>query len=84
VILAKTQECPRCRGAVNCEHTAIEDLHSHILTYLYCEFCGLGIETLWKHTPTCNEHVLTIHHSGSKDAIELGKFLQRLENARAA
>lgn len=84
MIATKVQECPRCGGAVNCEHTATEDLYTHVLTYLYCDFCGVGIETLWKHTPICDEHVLTVHHSGAKDPVELGKFLQRLENARAA
>lgn len=85
MILATVQQCPQCTGCISREHTATEELAEYAVTYIYCEFCSVGIETLWRHTASGNdEEVFTLRHNGQTNPVELGKFLQRLETARAA
>lgn len=81
----EAHECPQCGGAIPTEDTASESLRTHTVTYLYCEFCSHGWETLWLHcwTGTMRE-LFTINVDAKTDAVKLGQFLQRLRDRRAA
>lgn len=73
-------ECPRCSGAIDREFFATETHDDHDIEFLWCEFCGYGIEVV-------------IDLDGARFAVgyqlrtepnETVKFLDRLEAARYA
>ncbi len=79
--------CQECGGAVNVEHYLREEFVGHSITYLYCDYCSVGWEALWKQKPDGSEVLqFEVRYSGqsdaTKDATKLGMFLQRLKNAR--
>jgi len=80
------QYCPRCQGAIPREHyvQALPDDFGYFESRLYCEFCGLGLETLWqlRDGEPYEEFSLTVF--GDSEPVNFGKFLQRLEDTRAA
>jgi hypothetical protein len=80
------QQCPRCGGAINREHFAREPLpHDRKeITLLYCAYCDFGIETLWSVTDDRHSEEFSLEFDPRKDPVELGKFLQRLHDRRAA
>ena len=80
------QECPRCQGALPTEHCACEDLPPlHAVTLMYCDFCGIGTETLWKRDTLGRMHEeFSVECDRSKNPVDLGKLLQRLKDRRAA
>lgn len=78
------QHCPRCSGAINVEHCAAELLINTRVTLLYCEFCGVGWETLWNQRGTSWVEDFSCEFSREKDPVALGKFLQRLKDRRCA
>lgn len=73
------QECPRCNGAINVENTAVESLIMHEVRFLYCEFCGVGVETLVKVDGDQQWECMRSTFDRSRP-IQLGMFLQRLRN----
>ena len=79
------QQCPRCGGAIYREHFAREPLPHHCkeITLLYCAHCDFGIETLWSVTEYCHREDFSLEFDRG-DQVELGKFLQRLHDRRAA
>lgn len=78
------QVCPRCSGAIDTEHFAAEHLPDNRVTLMYCEFCGVGWETLWmKRGPSWVED-FSCEFSKASDPVKLGMFLQRLRRARCA
>jgi len=83
-MFAPLHQCPKCHGFISREHAAIEDLVTDQVTYLYCDFCGFGLETLWHKLPEGLVEKFTIEHRATRDPVDLGKFLQRLHDARAA
>lgn len=78
------QQCPTCQGAIHREHFVEEWLFDHsVITLLYCAHCDLGIETLWAVTLRYPREQFSVEYSRAKDPVKLGKFLQRLHDARA-
>ncbi len=84
-MLADFQECPHCGSAINREHFAREPLTGtdKEVTYLYCEFCDFGIETLWTVRGGSHHEDFSLEY-GTRDQTKLGMFLQRLRDRRAA
>jgi len=79
------QQCPVCHGAVNIENSVTEDLGEHEVTYLYCDFCQTGWETLWQRVKGgALELKLNVTYRARDDALKLGMFLQRMKDAVAA
>ena len=81
------QSCPWCHGLIAREHFAREHLQDsilgdHLLTYLYCDYCNAGLETLWAVCGTHLSEEFSIEYRRAKDPIKLGRFLQRLDNTR--
>ncbi len=75
------KQCPRCSGYCNREHYAEEPIRDGKITLLYCEFCRRGWETVFRLDG--DQYVYDFHAEHSSDRpIELGKFLQRLKDAR--
>ena len=81
------QSCPWCHGLIAREHFARDHLTDpilgdHLLTYLYCQYCDAGLETLWAiHGARLIEEI-SIEYRRSKDPVKLGRFLQRLDSTR--
>jgi hypothetical protein len=78
------QNCPRCAGTLNVEHVAAEEVPSHTVTYLLCEFCGFGVETLWKRRGSELEEVFSFEHRERLDPALFSQFVSRLRAARSA
>ncbi len=78
----KHQQCPECGGAIPTEHTAVETLISHEIKFLYCEFCGYGLESAFKFSATGMDLTHSVPYSEKKHPVKFGEFLQRLKNAR--
>ena len=74
------QECPRCGGAINRENFAVVEHSDRIDRFMACEFCCVGWE--WSEYPDGEVQPLDFHERTEPRAF--GKFLQRLEDARAA
>ena len=72
-------ECPRCNGAVNREHYAVARHDDYTETYLYCEFCEIGIET----STDADGDVFALTYQAKTEPKCFGKFLERLEAAQA-
>ena len=85
-MIADHQECPQCGGAIHREHFAREPLprHAKEITLLYCAHCGHGLETLWSVTGGGHQEDFSLEFDRHDDPVELGKFLQRLHDRRAA
>ncbi len=78
------QQCPQCEQCVSVEDVATEDLHDHMVTFVLCEFCGIGVETLWKKVGDGYEEDFSVTFNEHRDPVKFGKFTQRLLDARAA
>jgi len=78
------QECPQCGATLSAEHFAKEVLPKHEVTLLHCEFCSHGWETLWKEQGGVLHEQYTLEFDAKRDAVDYGKFLQRLKDRRAA
>lgn len=74
------QPCPICERFCNREHFAIEFVgrgSDAAITYLYCEDCGQGWESLWKKVDGRWKVELSVHYT--RDNIDaLIKFKERL------
>ena len=80
MLVAELQQCPRCRGTVDVEHFAVALFEDRRDEFLFCEFCAYGIErSVYDSGEVCT---LTFRERSEPRAF--GKFLQRLEDARAA
>jgi len=77
-------ECPHCEGTIPRDDFAREELPENVVTYMYCEFCGLGRETLWLKVGGSLRHLFDIPYSRADKPEELGKFRQRLYDRRSA
>ncbi len=76
------QHCPTCNGCVDCEHFVVDDLGSQRITYLYCDFCKRGIETLYAIIEGEWHRKITINYSRSTRPDLMEKFLANMEKAR--
>jgi hypothetical protein len=77
---SETHSCPICGGAVNVEHYAVTRQPDREDRFLYCEFCERGFEcSLYP-----DGDVLALDFVRRTEPVNFGKFLQRLEDARAA
>ncbi|MCO6436519.1 MAG: hypothetical protein J5J06_05480 [Phycisphaerae bacterium] len=84
MITRAIQQCPRCSGALDREHVAAENVVNGEITYLYCDFCGVGWETWWELGADGRLHErLTATYDRTRPE-PLAKFLKNLESARAA
>ncbi len=85
MILAPTQQCPRCEGEINREHFTREDCIDHEITMLHCDHCDMLIESLWSKMPggVCE---LDFNVSWDKDEnpVQFGRLLQKMDAARVA
>ena len=84
-MLSRHQQCPRCHGLIPTDDFAREPI-AHLgkeITLLYCDFCQLGIETLW--TVTQREHLeeFSLEYD-AREPENLGAFKQRLRDRRVA
>lgn len=79
-------ECPRCHGALATEDVVNEDVAPrNKCTMVHCDFCAVGTETLWELGPDGKFHEkFSIEFARDKDAVEYGKFLQRMKDRRVA
>lgn len=83
--IAQQQECPRCGGAIGTEGLAVEQLHDgHEVTFLNCDFCQAGIETLWKTTGGRRQEVFSVEYGTRHAPVKYGEFKQRLKDRRVA
>jgi len=76
----KIHECPRCESPVPREHFASRKLEHRVDEFLYCEFCGYGVEL--SRYP--DDGVFALDFQEKTEPVNFGKFLQRLELARVA
>lgn len=85
-MFAAHQQCPQCTGAIPREWYVQErpDHGGFFETRLYCEFCGLGIETLWETVDGEPQEVFSLRIHARTEPQCFGGFLQRLEDSRAA
>ena len=83
-MLEQPQQCPCCEGAIDRRHFAREEFIDHFLTYLFCEFCARGWETLWMQVDGEWREKFTLEYDGRKDPEKLGMMRQRLHDRRAA
>lgn len=72
--------CPRCAGAINREHYAEARFEYYTDRFLYCEFCEMG----WETSEYRDGEAFTLEYVARIEPVNFGKFLQRLEGARAA
>lgn len=84
-MLSEHQQCPRCGGAIATQDLAVESLPGtgKELTLLFCDFCLLGIETLWTVFGGARVEDFSLEFDEHKP-VELGRFLQRLKDRRVA
>ena len=79
-------DCPRCDSPVPREHYARTRVRARDLCssrtdeFLWCEFCGYGIEV--SRYP--DGEVFAVDFQERTEPVNFGKFLQRLELARVA
>ena len=81
------QSCPWCQGLIAREHFAREHLADsllgdHLITYLYCESCDAGLETLWAMHGTRLSEQFSIEYRRARDVAKLERFLRHLSDAR--
>lgn len=74
--LPEFPECRTCGVPCNREHFATEDMRRSFayVTHLYCEYCGVGYESLWERVNGRWRIALTAEHRGHK----AGPYLERL------
>lgn len=76
--------CWRCQGALNIEHAVTERLSSdERITYLYCDWCGIGRETLWERDGIDWVEMHTVEYSRAKDVQKLEQFIARMDASRS-
>ena len=75
------QECPRCSGAIQPENAVVENLVIREAKYLYCEFCGLGIESISDIDGDRRLEMMRCEIDGKNNPVKLGMFLQRMWSA---
>jgi hypothetical protein len=83
-IFDSEQCCPRCDGAIAREHFVRELLVNHLVTYLYCDHCDYGIETLWLITGGPPREQFSLQYDRSTDPRGLRRFLSEMEVRRVA
>jgi len=74
------QQCPRCSGAIPREHATKVVFEDCVDTFLFCDFCGYGLEM----TVFPDGTILPLEFFERTEPRCFGKFLQRLEDARVA
>jgi len=79
---APLQHCPTCSGYVDCEHFVVDDLGDEAITYLYCEFCHRGIESLYYKVEGEWRRKVVINYDKSTRPELLKRFLENMEAAR--
>ena len=85
-MFSSQQSCPRCEGAIAREHYVQlpPDEDGYFETLLYCPFCGFGLESRWKLIDGQPIEDFSLTLFAATEPINFGKFLQRLEDSRAA
>jgi len=74
------QECPKCGGGIDRRnYTEVRGV-DRVTKMLYCEFCDVGYEAEFYD----DGYVFALHYSARIEPVNLGRFLQRMEDARAA
>ena len=73
-------ECPRCESPVARDCYARKPCDGCVEEFLHCDFCGYGLEVA--RYPDGAVYVLD--YQERTEPVNFGRFLQRLENARAA
>lgn len=77
--LPEMPECPECDRACNREHFTVRETArpTEFITYLYCDHCGVGRESLWVLVQPFTWRIdSTILHRGDNAAA----FLRILES----
>ena len=74
------QECPRCGGMIPREDFAESRVFDRVDKFVYCDFCGIGYEASFYDDGS----VFALDYRAATEPIALGKFLQRLVDARVA
>jgi len=75
------QECPRCSGAIAPENCVVENLVIYEVTYLYCEFCQLGIETMFKIEGDRRYEKVRCEMDGKVNPRGLRNLIQRMRTS---
>ena len=78
------QQCPKCTGAINTEHYSEDRLVDSVVTYLYCAYCNIGWETLWRKVGELLYEDFTVTWEKEGEHRDITKFLEHLNKARAA
>ena len=76
----RTYECPRCGGAIDLENFSEVRLDDRIDRFLRCEHCDVG----WESSQYANGDLYVLDYHERTEPVNFGKFVQRLEDARAA
>ena len=74
------QDCPKCGGCIDRRNfTEVRGI-DRVTKMLYCDFCDVGYEAEFYD----DGYVFALHYSARTEPKNLGRFLQRLADARAA
>ena len=74
------QECPKCGGCIERNDFAEVRSPDRVLKMLWCEFCGVGFEAEFYD----DGYVFALDYQMRTEPVNVGRFLQRLADARAA
>jgi len=76
------QHCPDCNGCVDCEHFVVDDLGPERITYMYCDFCHVGIEQLWYLVEGEWRLKHAVRYSKGTRPKRMAQFIKNMEAAR--
>lgn len=78
--LPEMPECPQCGRPCNREHFAARETNrpTEFITYLYCDHCDRGYESLWVRRP--EDRVFRVDSTLTHDGHNVGPFLRILES----
>lgn len=80
MIAGTIQQCPRCEGAINRENHAVVEHEDRVDHFMVCDFCCVG----WEWSQYEGGEIQPLDFQEKTEPRAFGKFLQRLEDARAA
>jgi endogenous inhibitor of DNA gyrase (YacG/DUF329 family) len=73
-------ECPRCESPVPREDYARVRIDDRTDEFMHCPFCGYGLEV----SRYSDGAIYVLDYQERTEPVNFGRFLQRLEDARAA